>query len=121
MRYKGEDGCEIDQVLTFKPIQERLESFLTPTAVAQSGTKPTIADHYGDGYKLVDSFDQLLSFIEYPFQLMKLTEAWFIHTILLLVVNSWAIWNDIQAVDNVDSDLESLREFIEIQYTEPLE
>ncbi len=93
--------------------QQRLKSFLTPTAVVQSGTKPTLTTHYADGYKLVDNFDQLLSFIKYPFKLKKPIQVWFIHTILFLVVNSWAIWNDLQAVDSVDNEQESLRQFIQ--------
>lgn len=93
-------------------VQERLESFLTPTAVAQSGTKPTITTHYADGYKLVDNFDQLLSLIKYPFKLKKPMEVWFIHTILLLIVNSWVVWNDLQAVEHVDNNGESLKQFV---------
>ena len=65
----------------------QLKNFLTPTAVAPSGTKPMITTHYFNTFKKVD-FNELLSFVEWPYKQEKIELVRFINCQRMLAVNA---------------------------------
>jgi hypothetical protein len=90
----------------------KLSNFLEPTGVVLEGSKPTITLQYADTYKLVDKFNALLGMIDWPFRIKEKTTVWWIHTLKLLVVNAWVMWNDIKAMDTINNEEENLKNFI---------
>jgi hypothetical protein len=91
---------------------DKLHSFLGPTAAVRGEDKPTITKHYADTFKAVDNFNQLLSLLHWPFKVEKVELVWFINCIILLAINSWSVWKDINAVDSLEDTNVSVKQFV---------
>jgi hypothetical protein len=93
-------------------VQEKLAAFLSPTAVVESGTKPTLAAYYADHFKLVDNFNALAALIQWPYRINKVEFVWFINSIIMFVVNTWTLWTDTYLATVGEDSKESLKEFV---------
>ena len=92
--------------------KEKLDQFLHPTAVAVNNIKPTIIRHYANTYKLVDNYNALLAILKWPYRSDKVELVWLINSLLMVVVNTWVIWNDMKLVNSIESDEDSLKQFV---------
>jgi hypothetical protein len=91
---------------------DKLDCFLGPTAAVRGEDKPTITQHYADTFKAVDNFNQLLSLLHWPFKVEKVELVWFINCIILLAINSWSVWKDINSVDSLEDTNVSVKQFV---------
>jgi hypothetical protein len=90
----------------------KIKKSLEPTGVCKEDTKPTITQHYVDGAKLVDRFNALLAVLKWPYITQKKELVWFIHIVIMTVVNTWCLWNDIQTNYSTDHDEDGLKAWL---------
>ena len=94
----------------------KLKSFLELTGAKKESDKPTITSYYADTYKLVDRFNALLGVLQWPYRINQVTLVWWINIIKMITVNAWIVWNDFNAMDNIDNEEESLKQFVKTLY-----
>ena len=98
--------------------QDKLRHFLTPTAKVHKNTKPVLTQHYANIFKLVDNFNQMLELLEWPYKTYSPHFVWLVNCIFMITINSWILWNDYNAVENIHATPEGLKQFAKDLLTE---
>ena len=96
-----------------KTIEKKIDDFLSPTCEADPGEIPLINDHYKATAKQVDNFNQQLGYIKYNKRIHSAEMCKFIHTMKMILVNSWMLYMDVHAMDASKATEDNLHWFID--------
>ena len=74
--------------------------------------KPTITEYYRNSFKNVDNFNQLLGYLEYPYRIRTPELAWFIHSIKMMAIQTYVLWQDYKHKEPLQDESLSLKEWV---------
>lgn len=93
-------------------LKKKMEEFLKPTSKVVENEKPTIIQFYKDTFNEVDLFDKLLALINFPYSIYNKKLVFFINLLLISVINSYALFSEIQNSERVEDIKVPLKQFI---------
>ncbi|MBA2655052.1 MAG: hypothetical protein H0U71_08330 [Gammaproteobacteria bacterium] len=95
-----------------KKTQLKIQSFIQEPGTTRADTKPTITKHYSDTFNTVDRYNRLRSSIAYEPRAVAIEKKFFSSMIEIILLNSWALFNDGKYEKSGKDDETSLSDYI---------